>query len=276
MQQETNVAEEKATVRKTRRNSTAKSFWTKVFPWIFLAIALILFAAYVGRMSNTPATEAPVQQVNVLQPTAPQSVPNTPVPQPTQPVVQPTQPVVQPTAVPPAPVASGTFNYVPGGPNYAWPEIGAVEEMGDGWTRIRQDANGQFNAWTFFVRIACDQEIGNRLQWDSSTKLEVYGPISCKIELKRDLASSKSISPDPYTVANAKNSPLGLGWFVTGTGKVTANGVSFDLSGPGVKQFAFPKDWDGTWVITVVVPQNGVMTFNQGERLTPNDNFPLP
>jgi len=208
----------------------------------------------------------------------PQSAPANVVP-PTAPVLLPI-PTVAPAPADPAtavpPVAPGTFNYVPGGTNYAWPQVGAVEDMGDGWTRIRQDANGQFNAWTFFVRVGCDREIGDRLQWDSSTRLNVYGPISCKIEIKRDLDSSKTINPDPYTVANAKNSPLGLGWFIYGQGDITVNGSAMTLNGPGVKQMAFPKDWTGTWVITANVPANGLIVLVQGEKITTPDTWPLP
>lgn len=186
-------------------------------------------------------------------------------------------PVANATAVPAGNSGGAeTFTYVPGGANYAWPQAGAVEDVGNGWTRIRQDANGQYNTWTFFARVACDREIGNRLQWDSSTRLNVYGPISCKIEIKRDLDSSKSIVPDPYTVANAKASPLGLGWFIYGQGDITVNGSPMTLDGPGVKQMAFPKNWTGTWVITANVPANGLVILLQGEKITTPDTWPLP
>ncbi len=179
-----------------------------------------------------------------------------------------------------------TFTYIPGGPNYVYPEPGAVEDKGDGWTRIRRNANGQYNAWTFLTRIRADRVIGEKLQWDSSTKLEVFGPIRVRIEIKRDLNWAEDLRRehpgqplpgDPYDVANAKNSPLGLGWFVTGVGRIVVNGAApVDLSGPGVKQFGFPRDWRGTWVIDLEVPANGLVVFNQGEKLTPNDNWPLP
>lgn len=179
-----------------------------------------------------------------------------------------------PVVVTPAATAE-TFNYVPGGPNYAWPQTGA-EDVGNGWTRIRQAANGQFLTWNFLVRIACDREIGDHLQWDSSTRLNIYGPINCKVEIKRDLESSKTINPDPYNVANAKNSPLGLGWFIYGQGDITVNGSAMTLNGPGVKQMAFPKDWTGTWVITANVPANGLVVLLQGEKITTPDTWPLP
>lgn len=229
---------------------------------VLVLVVLALSACNLNAPIGTPSGNNPTGS----QPTAvPTAVPHV--------YVQPT--AVPPTAVQPTP-EPGTFNYVPGGSNYAWPEIGAVEDMGDGWTRIRQDANGQFNAWTFFVRVSCDREIGDRLQWDSSTRLNVYGPISCKIEIKRDLDSSKNIVPDPYIVANAKASPLGLGWFIYGQGDITVNGSPMTLNGPGVKQMAFPKDWTGTWVITANVPANGLIVLLQGEKITTPDTWPLP
>lgn len=172
-----------------------------------------------------------------------------------------------------------TYDYVPGGPNYAWPETG-VEQLEDRWTRIRQAANGQFLPWTFLTRIGCDREpLDAQLQWDSATKLMIFGEIECKIELRRDLESADLVSPDPdpYDVANAKNSPLGLGLFISGVGEVIVNdGDPVELKGPGVKQLNFPKDWEGIWKIELKVPENGVVVLNQGERITPNDNWPLP
>lgn len=206
----------------------------------------------------------------------------TPVPPKATPTPKPAPPKPTPTPAP----TTRTFTYVPGGPNYVYPEQGAVEDKGDGWTRIRRNANGQYNAWTFLTRIRADREIGEKLQWDSSTKLEVFGPIRVRIELKRDFQWAQDLQRehpgqplpgDPYDVANAKNSSLGLGWFVTGVGRIVVNGAApVDLSGPGVKQLGFPRDWRGTWVIDLEVPANGLVVFNQGEKLTPNDNWPLP
>ncbi len=222
------------------------------------------------------AVEDAVEAYIASLPTATPEPNATPVPL----TATPTPVISTSTSVPPAPTtapSSETFTYVPGGPNYAYPEDGAVEQVNDGWTRIRQAANGQYLAWTFFTRIHCDTAIGEKLQWDSATKLNVFGPINCRIELKRDLESSLTIDPDPYVVANAKNSPLGLGWFITGIGTVTVNrSTPVQLSGPGVKQLGFPGNWTGTWVIDLEVPANGLVVMNQGEKLVPDDNWPLP
>ena len=175
--------------------------------------------------------------------------------------------------------ASDVFTYTPGGANYVFPEDGALEQVGtEGWTRIRRAANGQYLAWTFLVRVKCDRDISDNMQWDSATKLLVAGPIGCTIEIKRDLDSSKSISPDPYGVANSKKSPLGLGWFISGNGATVRVNDSdpIALKGVGVKQMAFPADWTGTWTIEVNVLPNGQVTLNQGEKLTKVDNWPLP
>lgn len=169
------------------------------------------------------------------------------------------------------------FNYVPGGPNYTYPEEGAVEQLGDGWTRIRRAANGQYLPWTFHVKMTCDRPVENQLQWDSATKLMIFGEIECNIELRRDLESSQTTSPDPYQVANVKQSPLGLGWFIGGVGTISVNSTeTIELKGPGVKQMAFPANWSGTWIIKLQVPSNGLVILNQGERLTNQDNWPLP
>jgi hypothetical protein len=216
---------------------------------------------------------------------------------PTQQPAQTPTPTAAPTQAPqstqvPATSSSSTdfstFTYIPGGPNYAWPN-GGVENLADGWTRIRQDANGEFNAWTALVRIKCNQPLDKQLQWDSSEKLEVFGGssgIQCRIEIKRDTEwaqdlqkehPGQALPDDPYTVANAKDSPLGLGWFITGTGTVVVNGdSSVKLDGPGVKQMNFPHDMTGEYVIDLTVPSNGLVVLNQGERITDQDNWATP
>jgi hypothetical protein len=175
-----------------------------------------------------------------------------------------------PTATP---AADPTWHYVPGGTGYAL----QTQPFADGWSRIKLATNQEPLPWTFFARLAPETNVplDSFAIWDSATRLQIRGPIKAHLELKRDLASSKTIAPDPYVVANVKKSPLGLGWFFTGNGKVTINGTTIDLTGQGVFQIAFPADWTGVWAIDLDIPV-GLVMINQGERMTDVDNWPLP
>ena len=188
-----------------------------------------------------------------------------------------------------------TYDYVPGGPNYSWPHEDSVEEISpdllggqEGWTRIRRAANGDYLPWTALVRITANSPLEEVAQWDSATKLLIANPTSAEItvlvEIRRDLLATveggeTSCMPcTPYEVANFRSSPLGLGWFITGNGAeiVVSDTAPVVLTGLGVKQMSFPKDWDGVWVIKVTLKPYAQVTFNQGERLTSVDTWPLP
>jgi hypothetical protein len=197
--------------------------------------------------------------------------------------------VVNSTSVPTSvasiltPTPQMVFDYTPGGKNYAWPGEGAVQQLEDGWTRIRQAANGQFLPWTFLVRITANQSLEDVAQWDSATKLILANsgdsPITIKVEIRRDQAAAKECNCDPYVQANAKQSPLGLGWFFTGNGAAVAvnnDSQPVNLKGLGVKQISFPKDWTGIWTLVYTIQPNGQVVLNQGERITSVDNWPLP
>ncbi|MEK7165773.1 MAG: hypothetical protein AAB874_03130 [Patescibacteria group bacterium] len=180
------------------------------------------------------------------------------------------EPIVVASSTPDTLPEATTFTYEPGGEGYAI----EVEQLGEGWHRIRTATNGEHPAWTFLVRVNCDAQ--DVLQWHMATELSVKGPTNCTVEIKRDLQSD-SIEPNPYETANSKNSPLGLGWFVKGNGAhVTVDDSSRALDGIGVFQMSFPKDWDGTWTIKISVEDKGLVYLSQGERLTENDTWPLP
>jgi len=180
------------------------------------------------------------------------------------------------------PVAVQTYNYVPGGPNYAWPGTGSDkgwEVLDDGWTRIRQAANGDFCPWTWLVRIGTDNftALDQFAQWDSCVSLILGGPVTATVEIQRDLVSSSKIDPDPYVVANAKKSPLGLGWFVKGNGAtVSLGGNSVAMNGLGVYQVPFPQDFGGVLSFEIQIAANGQVVMNQGELFTTSNTWEVP
>lgn len=175
------------------------------------------------------------------------------------------------------------YTYTPGGQNYAWPSEGAIEEVGsDGWTRIRQAANGEYLPWTFNTRITAPQSLDQVAQWDSATKLLLTNQtssqtINVRVELRRDNNAASECNCDPYAQAFGSNR-LGGGWFFTGSNaSVVVNGSEpVALRGLGVQQLNFPRDWNGVYVLDISIAPMGQVTINQGERRTSTDNFPLP
>ena len=170
------------------------------------------------------------------------------------------------------------YSYTPGGESFgAWatdvvtPD-GATQPCG----RVWQATNLENLPWT---AVLCDwkvSEIAPKLQWPHATQLTVSGDGIVSFELWRDLAASQEVTPDPYGVANAGNSPLGLGWFIQGfNGTVCVNDECQTLEGGGVYQVGFPSDLQGHYDIKVSVG-NGQVQFWQGERLTTENNWPLP
>jgi len=171
-------------------------------------------------------------------------------------------------------VDTEVFTYTPGGPNYAWPNEGAVEELEGGWTRIRQAANGEYLPWTFQVRVVADASLEDVAQWDSATKLLLTNPttetIRIRVELRRDFEVEEAYD-------QAQPGDLGLGWFITGSlTKITVGDKIEELKGLGVFQMSFPRDWEGTWEINLEMDPGAQVTLNQGARRTSTDNWPLP
>lgn len=189
---------------------------------------------------------------------------------PTQ--AQPTQPApVNPTAQP----GSGsyqTFTYTPGGESFGMTATDVILPPGESnCFRMWQATNLKNTAWT---AIFCNWKASNptpKQQWPHPMQLTVSGTGTVEFDLYRDFAK-----PDEYDVANAQKSPLGLGWFTQGfNGTTCINGQCQDLSGGGVFQMSFPKDWTDHYHVVITV-NNGQVQFWQGERATSTDNWPLP
>lgn len=257
--------------------------------WILLiavvALALVILAISGGRLAHKIWDNAQTPQVTEEAP-AVVAPPAKDVPEETPVVAEAiSDPVVVDTVVV-APVLSLTesfthtkvFTYTPGGEGFGqWatdvitPD-GATQPCG----RIWQATNLENLAWT---TIFCDWQVSEpapKLQWPHATQLTVSGWGIVEFELWRDLAASATLDTDPYGVANAKNSPLGLGWMVQGfNGTVCINDVCQKLEGGGVYQLGFPQDMKGGYRIRIVI-DNGQVNFWQGERLTSVDNWPLP
>jgi len=166
------------------------------------------------------------------------------------------------------------FTYTPGGPNYAWPEEGAVEEFEDGWHRIRQAANGEYLPWTFQSSIAADHPLEEVAQWDSATKLLLTNPttetLQVRVELRRDFEVEEAYD-------QAQPGTLGLGWFIAGSlTNVTVGDKTEELKGLGVLQMGFPREWESIWEINLKMDPGAQVTLNQGARRTSTDTWPLP
>jgi hypothetical protein len=178
-------------------------------------------------------------------------------------------------------VLSGTqvFDYVPGGEGFG--EWATDVKHPDGYPqdscgRVWQATNLENLPWTAIFCNWQTSESAPKLQWPHPTQLTVSGEGTVAFELWRDLEASRTVSPDPYNVANVKKSTLGLGWFVQGfNAEVCVNGVCKNLNGGGVFQMSFPHDMTGMYKVVITVT-NGQAQFWQGERLTSRDNWPLP
>lgn len=192
---------------------------------------------------------------------------------------QPTAPVVPPTAQTAGNSGGSieTFTYTPGGESFGQVGYDVTNPEGQtGCFRVWQATNLKNTAWT---AIFCNWKASSpapKQQWPHPMQLTISGTGTVEFDLYRDLTASKDVSPDPYVVANAQKSPLGLGWFTQGyNGSTCVDGKCQDLSGGGVFQMNFPKDWTGHYHIVITV-NNGQVQFWQGERVTSTDNWPTP
>lgn len=171
-----------------------------------------------------------------------------------------------------------TFSYLPGGESFGDTATDVVKPEGANGVcfRVWRATNLVNLPWT---AVFCNWSASNlapKQQWPHPTQLTVTGTGTIEFDLYRDLGASKSESPDPYDVANAQHSSLGLGWFTQGfNGTTCVNDVCQDLSGGGVFQMSFPRDMTGHYHIKITV-NAGQVQFWQGERVTSTDNWPLP
>lgn len=165
-----------------------------------------------------------------------------------------------------------TFTYTPGGESFGKVGYDVTDPKGEeACFRVWQATNLKNLAWT---ALFCNWKASNpapKQQWPHPTQLTISGTGTVEFDLYRDFAE-----PNAYDVANAQNSPLGLGWFTQGfNGTTCVNGQCQDLSGGGVFQMSFPKNWDGHYHVGITV-HDGQIQFWQGERATNIDNWPLP
>lgn len=152
--------------------------------------------------------------------------------------------------------------------------------MGDGWTRIRQAANGEYLAWTFNVRIQANKSLDEVARWSLPTVLQLTNnsdtPISVQLEIRRDFSASQECSCDPYNQAFS-NSPIDGGWFIQGSNSlVSVNDSGYVNLSTSAKQLDFPKEWHGVWKMQFNINAGGKVTLTQGERRNRNDSWPLP
>lgn len=220
----------------------------------------------------------------------PDTVPPPPV---TRPVNPPSNPAPSnpglPPGPPPAPSAPTpnsngfeTYSYVPGGESFGkWADDVTPPQGQTNCGRVWQATNLENLAWT---AVFCNWKASNpapKLQWPHATQLTTSGTGTVEFDVYRDLGAVDQLkarnlwngSNDPYTVANAKQSPLGLGWFVQGfNGSVVIDGKPQDLSGGGVFQLDFPRDWRGHHHVVITVT-GGQVQFWQGERRTDQNTW---
>lgn len=133
------------------------------------------------------------------------------------------------------------FDYTPRGENYAL----GVEPVGQGWTRIREGVDpGNYFSWNYFTRVSCDRPAHDgEIRWDRpihltvepSIKADEREPMTCLIEVKRDLDSSTNwqtigASMDPYDSSLNGQGDL-LAWFVAGYADLSMdNGQQISLA----------------------------------------------
>jgi hypothetical protein len=174
--------------------------------------------------------------------------------------------------------SGGLSPFSPGGPSFGQyatdvtMPVGATGDCG----RIWQATNGQNLAWT---AVFCNWQITNpgpQMKWTLPTEAVISGSGTISFDLYRDLAASQSEHPDPYQVANAAKSPLGLGWFFRGAnGDVCVNGNCKPLSAGKTFQLGFPPGMTGSYAIAITL-DNGKVEFWQGEKQNSRDDWPLP
>lgn len=174
------------------------------------------------------------------------------------------------------------FSYYPGGPNYACPISGSVEHRGDNWYRIRSAANCVNPPWTFEFQLLTSEALDNVAQWDSPTRLILANNsgsrlLSFVLRIRRDHRAPTECRCDPYAQAGG-NAPLGLGWFLFGNGATVtfAENPPLVLTGPGVKQVSFPRNYREILEFVLDIEPNGMVVINQGVRYTSTDSWPLP
>lgn len=137
-----------------------------------------------------------------------------------------------------------SFDYTPRGESFA---IG-MEAVGNGWYRVLEGvARGEYFSWNFFSKISCDRPVRKgEVRWDRpihltiepSIEAEAREPLSCLIEIRRDLDSSANWqtaghSMDPYdsSLGNNTVSDASLAWFVAGYAEVGMdNGQQLSLA----------------------------------------------
>lgn len=233
-----------------------KKWW-----WWVVIVAAVALVALVALAVTTPSTPAP-ETPEVVTPVSAPAV-EEPIPTPT-----------------PTPVLTMTrvYSYTPGGEGFGqWANVVAPTGATGPCGRVWQGTNLENFPWTFII---CDWKVSDtspklKLQWPHATQLTISGSGIVEFSLWRDLAASQS-DPDPYEVANVKQSPLGLAWFAQGfNGTVCINDECQRLEGGGVFQLGFPHDMQGAYRVRIVV-DGGQVNFWQGEKITSVDTWPLP
>jgi hypothetical protein len=176
------------------------------------------------------------------------------------------------------------FDYTPGGEGYGEvaDDITCPEGLED-CLRVWQATNLKNLAWTFGLANYQVSDPAPKQQWPHPTQFTVTGMGTVEFNLFRDHGAIDQLrergiytGQDPYDVANAQNSPLGLGWFAQGfNAEICVDGECQELDGGGVYQLGFPKDMQGSYRIVLRV-DNGQLNLWQGEKFTTVDNWPLP
>jgi hypothetical protein len=190
-----------------------------------------------------------------------------------------------PTEVPqPTPLPEGVFDYRPGGEGFGEvaDDINCPEGLND-CIRVWQATNLKNFAWTFGLANFQASDPAPKMQWPHPTQFTVTGTGVVEFDLFRDHGAIQQLRDrgqyngrDPYDVANAQNSPLGLGWFAQGfNGQICVNGECQELDGGGVFQLGFPRNMQGSYRVRLSV-ESGQLQFWQGEKFTTTDNWPLP
>lgn len=172
----------------------------------------------------------------------------------------------------PSPTPGPLYSYVPGGDAYAL----ETQDAGGGCERIVTYTNEDNGPRTFLI---CNLKVSGdaRIQWSHPVYAVIAGKGVVEFDLKRDLAASATIDPDPYDVA-ASGVPGGLAWFfLGGDGTWDVNGMTAKLRQIGAEQLPFPFKWDGTSHFKFTLnSDNSYVNFWQGERDTAKDTIPLP
>lgn len=208
----------------------------------------------------------------------------TQAPQPTTAPAATAAPTQAPTATAAASTDGSlpTFDYVPGGESYGQVANDVTNPAGQSnCLRVWQATNKVNLPWTFLL---CNYQQSNpapKQQWPHPTQFTVSGTGTVSFDLYRDQGAVAQLKQrgeyngqDPYDVANAQKSQLGLAWEVQGFNATACiDGKCQDLNGGGVFQLGFPKDWTGHHHVVLTV-NNGQLQFLQGEKVTSTDTWP--